>query len=225
MSAIADNLARVQERIAAAERSGGRVDEITLVAVTKKQSASSLREAQAAGITDVGENYVQETVQKKELWGPLSEQSVRWHLIGHLQSNKAALAVTLFDLIQSVDSVKLAAALSKHAQIAGKTQSILLQVHLGDEPTKTGVPPEQALDVAEEIAGLPGVALHGLMGIAPFGMEARPYFQELRRLFASLPSASQRVLSMGMSSDFETAIEEGATMVRVGTAIFGTRNS
>ncbi len=225
MSAVADNLKGVQERIAAAaERSGRRADAITLIAVTKKQPASALREAQAANITDVGENYVQETIEKQEFWGP-SQQPVRWHLIGHLQSNKAALAVTLFDLIQSVDSVKLAAALGKHAQLAGKTQDILLQVHLGDEPTKTGLPPEQAMDAAAEIAGLPGITLHGLMGIAPFGTEPRPYFQELRRLLESLPSANRRVLSMGMSGDFETAIEEGATMVRVGTAIFGTRSS
>lgn len=224
MSIVADNLRRVHERIAAAAESSGRsAEEITLIAVTKKQPASALWEAQAAGVTDVGENYVQETVEKQGLWNPKVEQSMRWHLIGHLQSNKAALAVTLFDLVQSVDSVKLAAALEKHALIAGKTQAILLQVQLGGEATKTGLPPAQTLDAVMEIAGLPGLALQGLMGIAPLGVEPRPYFQELRRLFESLPLANRRVLSMGMSGDFETAIAEGATMVRVGTAIFGTR--
>lgn len=223
MSAVADNLARVKARIAAAaERSGRRAEEITLVAVTKKQPVSMLLEAQAAGVTDVGENYVQETVEKQGFLSP--RPGLRWHLLGHLQTNKAKAAVSLFDLIQSVDSVKLAVALSKQAQTAGRTQEILLQVHLGDEPTKTGLPPEQAIDAAAEIAALPGTELQGLMGIAPFGVDPRPYFQELRRLFESLPSANRRVLSMGMSGDFETAIEEGATMVRVGTAIFGTRD-
>ena len=224
MSAIADNLRRVYERIAVtAERSGRRAEEITLIAVTKKQPVSALLEAQTAGVTDVGENYVQETVEKRQLWEPPPQVPLRWHLIGHLQSNKAALAVTLFDLVQSVDSVKLAAALGKHAHIAAWTQDILLQVHLGDETTKTGLPPEQTRDAAAEIAALPGLSLQGLMGIAPFGAEPRPYFQQMRRLFESLPSANRQVLSMGMSGDYEAAIEEGATMVRVGTAIFGTR--
>lgn len=217
MSALADNLAWVNERIAlAAGRSERQPEAVTLVAVTKKQPASIVAEALAAGAVDLGENYVQEAAEKRE-----QVTGGRWHLMGHLQSNKAKLAVSLFDLIQSVDSVKLAQALGRHAQAANATQDILLQVHLGDEATKTGLPPEQAMDAAGEIAAVPGVTLRGLMGIAPFGVDPRPHFQALRRLFEALPQPNRHVLSMGMSGDFEAAIEEGATMVRVGTAIFG----
>jgi len=145
----------------------------------------------------------------------------RWHLLGHLQSNKAKLAVSLFDLIESVDSVKLALALGKQG---GETrQEILLQVHLGDEETKTGFAPELVLDAAAEIASVSGVSIQGLMGIAPNGTDPRPYFRQLKRLFDRLPPESRQRLSMGMSGDYEAAIEEGATLVRVGTAIFGAR--
>ena len=219
MSAIANNLKRLHEQIAAAaERAGRRAEEITLVAVTKKQSAAAVAEALAAGATDIGENYVQEASEKRA-----QVQGGRWHLLGHLQGNKAKPAVALFDLIQSVDSVKLAHTLGRHAQAEGKTQAILLQVHLGDEATKTGVSPDQAQDAAAEIAAMEGIALHGLMGIAPFGVDPRPHFRDLRRLFEALPPENRRTLSMGMSGDFEAALEEGATMIRVGTAIFGAR--
>jgi len=219
MSAIADNLRRLNDQIAAAaERAGRRPDEITLVAVTKKQPASAVAEALAAGTAEVGENYVQEAAEKRA-----EVRGGRWHLLGHLQGNKAKLAASLFDLIQSVDSAKLAQALGRHALAANTTQDILLQVHLGDEATKTGLPPDQARDAAEQIAAIGGVALRGLMGIAPFGVDPRPHFRDLRRLFEALPAANCHILSMGMSSDFEAAIEEGATMVRVGTAIFGVR--
>ena len=217
MSEIADNISRVRAQIAAAaERAGRSPSEITLVAVTKKKPASAVTEALAAGITDVGENYVQEAEAKRQ-----EVSGGRWHLMGHLQSNKARLAVSLFDLIESVDSVKLASALSRSA--TGKTQNVLLQVHLGDEETKTGFASEAAIDAASEIAAMPGLLLRGLMGIAPNNTDPRPYFQELKRLFDQLPEANKQLLSMGMSNDFETAIEEGATLVRVGTAIFGAR--
>ena len=220
MSAVADNLAHVQESIAAAaERSGRRPEEITLVAVTKKQPVAAIADALAAGVTDIGENYVQEAAEKRAMVG-----EGRWHLLGHLQSNKAKAAVRAFDLIQSVDSVKLAKALSVQAQALGKTQNVLLQVHLGDEATKSGVPPTLVPDVWAEAAALPALDLLGLMGIAPNGVDPRPFFRELRRLFEGLPGKRHSILSMGMSGDFETAIEEGATMVRVGTAIFGARN-
>ena len=219
MSAITDNLERVNERIsAAAKRAGRRPDEITLVAVTKKQSAAIVAAVLTAGAGDVGENYVQEAAEKRA-----TVTGGRWHLMGHLQSNKAKLAVSLFDLIQSVDSVKLAQALGRHAQAANTAQPILLQVHLGDEETKTGLPPEQARDAAAEIAAIPGIELRGLMGIAPNGVDPRPFFRDLRRLFEALPESNRQTLSMGMSGDFEAAIEEGTTMVRVGTAIFGAR--
>ncbi len=217
MSEIGDNIQRVREKIAgAALRAGRRSEEITLVAVTKKKPASAVREALAAGLTDVGENYVQEAAEKRE-----QVPEGRWHLLGHLQSNKAKLAVSLFDLIESVDSVKLASALGKQG---GETrQAILLQVHLGDEETKTGFAPELVLDVAAEIASVSGVSIQGLMGIAPNGTDPRPYFRQLKRLFDRLPPESRQRLSMGMSGDYEAAIEEGATLVRVGTAIFGAR--
>lgn len=219
MSAIADNWKRLNDQIAvAAERAGRRPDEITLVAVTKKQPAAAVASALAAGATELGENYVQEASEKRA-----QVAGGRWHLMGHLQGNKAKLAVSLFDLIQSVDSIKLAQALGRHAEAANTTQDILLQVHLGDEATKTGLPPDQAREAAEEIAALGGITLRGLMGIAPFGIDPRPHFRDLRRLFEALPPENRGVLSMGMSGDFEAAIEEGATMVRVGTAIFGAR--
>lgn len=217
MSEISDNISRVRERMAeAAHRAGRRPDEVTLVAVTKKKPASAVQEALAAGISAVGENYVQEAAEKRE-----QVEGGCWHLLGHLQSNKAKLAVSLFDLIQSVDSVKLAQALGKQSSL--KRQEILLQVHLGDEETKTGFAPEQVLDAAAEIATIPNIALRGLMGIAPNGTDPRPYFQELRRLFDRLPPPNRQILSIGMSGDYEAAIEEGATLVRVGTAIFGAR--
>ncbi len=219
MSLIADNLKRLNERIAGAtERAGRQPSEITLVAVTKKQPAAAVASVLAAGAGEVGENYVQEAAEKRAEVG-----GGRWHLLGHLQGNKAKLAVSLFDLIQSVDSVKIAQTLGRHAQDTNTIQDILLQVHLGDEATKTGMPPDMARDAAAEIAALGGIALRGLMGIAPFGVDPRPHFRELHRLFETLPVANRQILSMGMSGDFETAIEEGTTMVRVGTAIFGAR--
>ncbi len=219
MSTLADNLARVREQIGtAAHRAGRDSDEIELVTVTKRQPAALIIEALAAGARDLGENYVQEAADKR---GDI--RGGRWHLMGHLQSNKAKQAVALFDMVQSVDGVKLARTLGRHAQEQGKTQEILLQVMLGDEETKSGLAPGLVGEAAAEIAGVPHVALCGLMGIAPSGVDPRPYFRHLRRLFEALPADNQRVLSMGMSGDFVSAIEEGATMVRIGTAIFGTR--
>ena len=220
MTMIADNFRSVNERIAgAASRAGREFSDITLVAVTKKQSVAAIMEVLSAGATDIGENYVQEAADKRE-----SVLSARWHLLGHLQSNKAKVAVTLFDLVQSVDSLKLARALGAQAQASGKDQKILLQVHLGDEETKFGLLPETVADSAAEIAELPGVTLQGLMGIAPNGVEARPYFQQLRAIFEALPAKNAQILSMGMTGDFESAIEEGATLIRIGTAIFGPRS-
>ena len=220
MTLIADNLRRVNDRIAeAASRAGREPSDITLVAVTKKQPVSAVLEVLAAGAFDLGENYVQEAADKRE--GMIS---ARWHLLGHLQSNKAKVAVTLFDLVQSVDSVKLARALGSQAASLGQVQEILLQVHLGDEETKFGLLPDAVADSAAQISGLSGIALRGLMGIAPNGVEARPYFQQLRGLFEALPAENAKILSMGMTGDFEAAIEEGATLIRIGTAIFGPRN-
>lgn len=220
-STVSDNIARVYDRIAAAaEHTGRSPGEVTLVAVTKKQSATQIAEALAAGISEIGENYVQEAVAKQE---ELGRSVARWHLLGHLQGNKARLAAETFDVIQSVDSVSLARQLARRAEAAKLALPILLQVHLGTEETKYGLPPDQVADAAVEVAALPGLALQGLMGIAPQDEDARPHFRVLRRLFDALPTAQRATLSMGMTADFETAIEEGATLVRIGTAIFGAR--
>ena len=209
----------MQEKIAAAAKRAGRSpEEITLVAVSKRQSAEAVAEALAAGLTRFGENYVQEAAEKRAL-----VTGGHWHLIGHLQSNKAKLAVTLFDLIQSVDSMKLAREIGRQALALGKTQAVLLQVHLGDEVTKTGVPPEAVVEIAEALVGIAGIDLQGLMGVPPQGEDPRPYFVQARTLFEQMPPARRQTLSLGMSGDYETAIEEGATLVRVGTAIFGAR--
>lgn len=219
MNDIAENAARVREQIAAAaKRAGSSPEDITLVAVSKRQTADAVTEALASGLTQFGENYVQEAADKRAL-----VTGGHWHLIGHLQSNKAKLAVTLFDLIQSVDSIKLAREIGKQAQAIGKTQAVLLQVHLGDEDTKTGVPPEAALDTAAAMADIDGLELRGLMGVPPLGVNPRPYFVQARTLFEQLSPAARQTLSLGMSGDYEAAIEEGATLVRVGTAIFGAR--
>lgn len=223
-SALAGNLARVRERIAkAAERAGRSAGDITLVAVTKRQSADTVRQALECGLLDLGENYVQEAQEKQVLLPPQARASVRWHLIGHLQSNKAKAAVAVFDMIQSVDSVSLARAIGRHAQAAGKVQDVLVQVHLGDEETKSGIAPAQAVDMAGEVAAISNVALRGVMGIAPGGRDPQTYFQQLRGVFEALPVAHRQTLSMGMTGDFEAAIAEGATMLRIGTALFGPR--
>jgi len=217
---LADRLAHVQEQIgAAALRAGRAPEDITLVVVTKRQPVASIAEALAAGALDLGENYVQEAAEKR---GDI--QGGRWHLMGHLQSNKVRQAVSLFDMVQSVDGVKLARTLGRYAQEQGKTQDVLLQVLLGDEETKSGLASELVGEAAGEIAAVPHIALRGLMGIAPLAGDPRPHFRHLRRLFEALPAGNRHTLSMGMSGDFESAIEEGATMVRIGTAIFDPRH-
>ncbi len=216
---LAENAARVREQIAAAAARAGRSPEgITLVAVSKRQTAEAVTEALAAGLTQFGENYVQEAADKRAL-----VNGGTWHLIGHLQSNKAKLAVTLFDLIQSVDSLKLAREIGRQAQAIGKTQAVLLQVHLGDEDAKTGIPPEAALEIAGALTEIQGLELRGLMGVPPLGEDPRPYFAQARTIFEQMAPAARQTLSLGMSGDYEAAIEEGATLVRVGTAIFGAR--
>ena len=218
---LRESVAAVRERMAAAcARSGRVVDDVTLVAVSKTFPAAAVDEAIAAGITDVGENRVQEAREKRPL--VRAGRSARWHLIGHLQSNKAREAVRLFDLIQTVDSLELAARVARAAEGEGKRQEILLQVNIGDEPQKSGAAREGMDRLAEAVAAMPSLCLRGLMAIPPLGTaeESRPYFRELRRLRDGL---GLEHLSMGMSEDFEVAIEEGATLVRVGRAIFGSR--
>lgn len=220
---ISDNIDRVRERIAlAAERAGRSAEEITLVAVSKTIPPERIWEAVAAGQLELGENYYQEAREKLQLFGP----EVRWHFIGHLQSNKAGYVAGRFALIQSVDSIGLARKLGAAAQGAGKVQPILIEVKLDEEATKFGVDPERAVELAAEAHELPGLAVQGLMGMASFTADqsvVRGQFAKLRSLFDCLPAAQKLVLSMGMTGDFEPAIEEGSTMVRIGTAIFGAR--
>jgi pyridoxal phosphate enzyme (YggS family) len=220
---IAENVQRVRELIGkAAQRVGKDPDSIVLVAVTKTVDIPKIEEAIRAGITDIGENYVQEATSKFAVIGRV----VRWHMIGHLQTNKVRHAVPLFDLIQSVDSVHLAKEIGKRALACGKTMDILVEVNISGEQSKFGVDPSNTLDVCAEISQIEGVSLCGLMGIAPFTDDEsaiRRSFAMLRGLWEELPSAHRKWLSMGMTADFQIAIEEGSNMVRIGTAIFGPR--
>ena len=223
-------LAEVRERIAlSARRSGRAAEEIKLIAVSKTHSAEILRRAIEAGVTDLGENRVQEA-EGKIL--ELGRERVRWHLIGHLQSNKARRAVQLFELVHSLDSVELAQRLNRLCGDEGRgLLSVMIQVDLAGEETKTGVPESELAELVEQVAACEHLSLKGLMTLPPFfedSEQTRPYFKRLRELrdyyreagaFGDEPGE----LSMGMSNDFEVAVEEGATMVRVGTAIFGQR--
>ena len=210
----------VRTKMAAAARRGGRqIDDITLVAVSKTVPPERVDEALALGVTTFGESKLQEAKAKI----PLVSSRARWHMIGHLQTNKARVAVELFELIHSVDSVKLAADLNKWAERVGKTQAVLLEINVSGEPSKFGIKPEDLNAMLDPIVALPRLEVRGLMTLAPFAEDAekaRPYFRRLREL---RDAVGLRELSMGMSNDFEIAVEEGATIVRVGTAIFGER--
>ena len=224
MSSIRENLRLVLERIdAAAERSGRSRGDVTLVTVTKTRSVAEIREAIACGVTDIGENYVQEAEAKHSEIG----DSVRWHMIGHLQKNKARHAVELFSAIHSVDGEELAGEIGRRAEVIGKRVDVLIEVKISGEDTKFGVEAEEALALAERISPVSGIRVCGLMGMAPFvddPNETRPYFRKLKTLWERLPDEQRLYLSMGMTQDFEIAVEEGANMVRIGTAIFGPRD-
>jgi pyridoxal phosphate enzyme (YggS family) len=225
---LAENIARVRERIAeAAHRAGRDPAEVTLVAVSKTKPVELVEVAYNLGVTDFGENRVQEALPKIAHFHPLG---LRWHLIGHLQSNKAGKVVEPFFCIHSVDSLHLAQRLSRYAQEAGKRLSILLQVNVAGEASKEGMAPGEVPELARQVAALPALAIEGLMTIAPLvenPEEVRPVFRELRRLRdrlrAEITASDWKHLSMGMTDDYEVAIEEGATIVRVGRAIFGER--
>jgi pyridoxal phosphate enzyme (YggS family) len=218
-------LQKVQTAIAdAAQRASRNPSEIELLAVSKTQTVDIIRDAMRAGIHTFGENKVQEAARKiAEL------ERGSWHLIGHLQTNKAKLAVQLFDSIDSVDRLDLAQELDLRSEPVGKTQNVLLQVNIAGESTKFGCSPEAARSLAEAINNLPRLCLRGLMTIAPYADESeksRPYFAALRELRDTLERETGLklpVLSMGMSGDFAVAIEEGSTSVRIGTALFGPR--
>jgi pyridoxal phosphate enzyme (YggS family) len=239
---LAGNIARVQERIAAAcARVGRAPSEVTLVAVSKTFPAEIVAEAYRLGLRDFGENRTEEAREKiSNIKSPISNPqspipNPQWHLVGHLQSRKAAEAVALFDVIHSVDSIKLATKLSRLCIEAGRVMPVLLECNVSGEASKYGFPAATAADKARWMAGVeailaegPGVRVEGLMTVAPIvsqAQDARPVFRALRQLRDELasrfPQTNWRHLSMGMTDDFEIAIEEGATLVRVGRAIFG----
>jgi len=222
------NLERVRERMAhAAERAGRRAEEITLVAVSKTFSADAIRAAYEAGLRAFGENRVQEFESKQPKLGDLADAT--WHLIGHLQSNKARRAVHLFHRIDSIDSLALAQKLDSAAAAESKRLPVLIEVHVGGETTKSGVAEENLAALAGDLEKLSQLELRGLMTIPPYcdsPEAARPHFQKLRELRNTVSEQLGRALptlSMGMSHDFEVAIEEGATEIRIGTALFGQR--
>jgi len=226
---LKQRLEHIKERIRQAAKSCNRnPDSIRLVAVSKTVPAETVKEAIEAGATILGENYVQDA---REKFDALVHYPVSWHFIGHLQSNKAKYAVRLFDLIHSVDSLKLARALDKEVKKVDKIQPILVQVNISGEDTKSGISAEDAPGLISEISHLKNLSIKGLMTMPPYFYQpekVRPYFAALRELRdqmkkQSLPNVSLEELSMGMTGDFEVAIEEGATLVRIGTAIFGER--
>ena len=234
---IAANLERVEERIAAAcQRAGRRRDEVTLVAVTKTVAPEIMRAAAALGVTDVGENRVQETRAKFPV---LRDLPLRWHMIGHLQSNKAGQVVELFQMVHSIDSIEIASHLSRRSEGSGNRLPALLEVNVSGEESKYGFragplasagQQAELIAAAAAIAALPGLDLQGLMTVAPEvddAVQARPYFVAMRRLQerlrGDLPHVDWRHLSMGMTGDFDAAIVEGATIIRLGRAIFGPR--
>ena len=226
-STIAANLAQIRERIArAAQRAGRRAEEIAIVAVTKTHPAETILAGYEAGLRHFGENRVQEFEGKTSA---LMNLSATWHLIGHLQSNKAARAARLFNRIDSVDSLALAQRLDAAAAAENKQLGVLIEVHLSDETTKSGVAEAELPALAESVSTFPNLQLRGLMTIPPFfdrPEEVRPFFRklaELREKVARRIAKPLPILSMGMSHDFEIAIEEGATEIRPGTALFGAR--
>jgi len=225
MSIIKENLLRVRERIEKAARKAGRdSNEIELVAVSKTVETDRIKEAIGAGIAILGENYVQEAQKKIEEIG----RPVSWHFIGHLQSNKAKYAVRLFDMIHALDSVSLAEELNRRAVQSDRVMKVMIEVNLSKEVTKFGTDEEMMLNLAKKIQRLRHLSLEGLMTMPPYFDSpemSRPYYIALRELKGKMAEEGvpMRELSMGMSSDFEIAVEEGATYVRVGTAIFGPR--
>ena len=231
MTDVAANVARVRERIAAAARRCGRpADEVTLVAVTKGVDPSRVLAAATCGVTDFGENRVQEAVPKITALRGQGLSAARYHMIGHLQRNKARQAVQVFAVVHTLDSASLAAALSQRAAAGGRVVDVLVQVNVVREPQKSGVAPDALPSVLRDAAALPALRVIGLMTIAPQADDperARPVFRRLRELRDGLVRAdaasSLAELSMGMSDDFEVAVEEGATLVRIGRAIFGPR--
>ncbi len=226
---VAENLAEVEKRICAAcERAGRSRDEVTLVAVSKTKPVSMIEELLSSGTRDFGENKVQELCGKYEQL----PKDIRWHLIGHLQRNKVKDVIDKACLIHSVDSLRLARTISAESEKRKLLVPVLIEVNVAGEESKFGVSPQDTEKLVREIADLPGISVRGLMTIAPFVTdpeENRPYFAKLKKLsvdisLKNIDNVDMNVLSMGMTGDYEVAIEEGATMIRVGTGIFGERD-
>jgi pyridoxal phosphate enzyme (YggS family) len=226
-ASIAEQYSIITARVAAACRRAGRSpEEVTIVGVTKTKPAATVRAAAEAGIVDVGENYVQELVAKHDELGGI----VRWHFIGSLQRNKVRSIIPFVHIIHAVDSERLGVEIDRQAQAVGRRVPVLLQVNTSDEESKHGVRPEEAADLARRLGSLPGIELRGLMTLAAFLDDP----EAVRPMFALLRTTRDRLerelglhlpeLSMGMTNDFEVAVEEGSTMVRIGTAIFGARS-
>jgi len=229
MSTISERLSNIMAEIkACAESCSRRPEDIQLVGVSKRKSASTVLAGVNAGVEILRENYIQEAVEKIEFLDAISPQ---WHFIGHLQSNKAKFAVKYFDLIHTVDTLKLAREINKQAAKIDKIQEILIQVNISEEKSKSGARAENALSLARDISSFDNLSLKGLMCMPPFFDDpeaARPYFRELAAVkqiieHENLQGVSMEHLSMGMTGDFKVAIEEGATLVRIGTALFGAR--
>lgn len=228
MATIRENIKRIKENIAgAALRVQRNPSDVRLMGVTKTVDDLRIIEAIEGGIDIIGENYVQEGKRKIEKMG----KTLEWHMIGHLQTNKAKYAVRLFDMVHSVDRLKLARELDKRSGAAGIKTNILVEVNVSGEETKSGVRQEDAIALVEQISVLENISVRGLMTMPPWfdnAEDARPYFIALREtrdriIEANIPGVVMKELSMGMSGDYEVAVEEGATIVRVGTAIFGER--
>lgn len=229
LAMISENIQRTKKKIAdLALKAGRSADDIRLVAVSKRFPAAAISEAYAAGQVIFGENYIQEVQAKRDQTPP----AVIFHFIGHLQSNKAKIAAAACDMIETVDSLKLGKALNNHLQTLNKTMDVLIQVNIGDDTHKAGVKSSETEELLIQLNNLSNIRVCGLMTMPPLVEDpelSRPYFQNLRLLAEKLmqkglfPGIEKPELSMGMSSDFHIAIEEGATIVRVGTAIFGQR--
>lgn len=227
---LKENLEEVEEKIAkACERAGRAREEVTLIAVSKTKPVEMLQEIYDEGIRDFGENKVQELTEKYEVM----PKDMKWHMIGHLQRNKVKYIVDKVTLIHSVDSLRLAETISREAEKKGVTVPILIEVNIAGEETKFGLSSkEEVISLTEQIAALPNLSVKGLMTVAPPAkdpVENRPFFREIRQLSVditnkNIDNVSMEILSMGMTNDYTVAIEEGATMVRVGTGIFGARD-
>jgi pyridoxal phosphate enzyme (YggS family) len=226
---VGDNYQKIRARINEAAAKGGRkAGDIKLLGAAKAQGVEAIRSAIAAGVTLIGENYVQEAKDKRQR----ISQSVEWHMIGHLQRNKAKVAVEVFDVIESLDNLALARELDREGRKQGKPVRVFIEVNLGGEESKSGIAKTQVASLVEEVATLSNMRVEGLMTVPPFHEnlnEMRPYFRELSELREKLnelrlPNVDLRELSMGMTHDYRVAIEEGATIVRIGTALFGPRS-